>query len=76
MAKNYVKINGIKIGPPAPGGWTAEDVASWNFDENGTPRNHNPTRCQYVGGLLTKSRCTRDAESGNAYCSRHIGKGA
>lgn len=75
--KNYVTVNGIKIGPPAPSGWTAEDVASWERDSEGYPTGRaSATRCEFVGGLIKKDRCTRDAESGNAYCHWHIGKGA
>jgi hypothetical protein len=64
MAKNYVKINGIKIGDPDPSGWTAEDLASWS----GGPA----VTCNYVRPLLGK--CKSQAMSGNARCSWHQGK--
>lgn len=71
---NTVKMYGIRIGPPDPNGWTAEDVASWKRDEDGAPTGeHTGTKCNYVGGLL-KKRCGRTAESGNARCSWHVGK--
>lgn len=71
---NVVKMYGIKIGPPDPNGWTAEDVASWHKDEDGAPTGgHDGVRCNYVGGLL-KKRCSSTAQSGNARCWRHVGK--
>jgi hypothetical protein len=64
---------GIKIGDPDPNGWTAEDLESWKFDENGRPITAGATRCNYVGGLMNK-RCKNTADSGKARCAKHVGK--
>jgi len=60
--KSKTNIHGIKLGPPDPKGWTAEDREKWTAGST-------PYICE-------KRTCKDEASEGNSFCDKHMnGKG-